>query len=216
MARQVSIPKARRSGLRFVPAQVDAYAGTSARTCNESPVRLFLLDVLVLIQNMRYLPWLFLPLYASNQDSELYVTSAALYDGIPLLTLCVLDVVLLPLSPVLLVLPVLVVLFAGISWAYVRWLLLLPTQGPRIVRSTLGLEINDPMHDFGDERWVFINGFCTGYIPLLQGGWSLAYERSRQVNLQRAIDSISKTFGRPVIGIHNERYSIAVYASIAC
>ena len=48
----------------------------------------------------------------------------------------------------------------------------------------------------------------------LASDWFLADERSRQVNMQRAIDNISRIFGRPVIGIHNERYSTTIYASI--
>ena len=163
MANPVSKPKkARRSGLRFLPTQIDPYAGTSSRAREESPVRLFLRDVLVLIQNLRYMPWLFLPLYVEDRDSELYITPAALHDGILLLSLVLLEVMLLPLSPVLLALPVLVVLFAGLSWGYVRSIILLPTQGPKIVRSVPGLNVDDQMNEFGDERWVFINGFLTG------------------------------------------------------
>ena len=57
----------------------------------------------------------------------------------------------------------------------------------------------------GLYQWVL-----HGVNPSLRSGLLPAYEISRHVNLQRAIDNISKTFGRPVVGIHSQRYSIAI------
>ncbi|KAL8810889.1 MAG: hypothetical protein Q9200_002237 [Gallowayella weberi] len=62
-----------------------------------------------------------------------------------------------------------------------------PTQGSRILYSAESISSPRTADQHPHERWVFINGICTG-----------------SSGLQANIDRLSLLFGRQVVGIHNQ------------
>ena len=65
------------------------------------------------------------------------------------------------------------------------------TQGPRIVHSKTSDATAELASAHQDERWLFVNGILTGHS-----------------GLQNNIDRLALTFGRHVVGIHNQSYGL--------
>ena len=176
--------------VRYIAPQMEPLSGTFTAAAAQSPSRLFLSDAAVLFTMLGYLPNIFLPPKRYKHSKEDYLTKTKLRDIILQCLLSLVEVVLLLVVPVgLLALPGLLSLaIMAVCWLLIS-LLMYPMQGPRVSYSkSIG---QDPASAFepSNERWVFVNGIMTGHN-----------------GLQENIDILSQTFGRPVVGIHNQRY----------
>ena len=102
------------------------------------------------------------------------------------------EIVLLFLMPVAMYLLPGGVFFLMFSLAYLLiYMLSWPMQGSRIVYSRMDDATITSAAKHENERWLFINSCITGL-------------RGLQLNINR----LSKTFGRPVTGIHNQTYGL--------
>ncbi|KAH0542853.1 hypothetical protein FGG08_002808 [Glutinoglossum americanum] len=63
------------------------------------------------------------------------------------------------------------------------------------------------MEQFGDERWLFINGIASRHVSSNALCELLLRDTSNHW-LQSNVDRVSSTFGRPVLGIHNRSYGL--------
>ncbi|KAL9610406.1 MAG: hypothetical protein Q9167_004889 [Letrouitia subvulpina] len=180
-----------KSSIEFIPPQMDPEASTSTRALRENPLSLLIKDTGILITVLPYLPFLFFPLKTADQSAELSTSKASIPSyAIPV------ALFIAELAGLLLAIPTFLVLPGGyfvallVVFCFGMFLLALPTQGPRIVHSVV---VNDDTAESlasrDDERWLFVNGIATGHS-----------------GLQENVDRISLTFGRPVVGIHNESY----------
>ena len=129
----------------------------------ESPVRLFVEDVLLLFRNLRLFPFVFLPATKHAQLPGVKKHTARVAYGwtvIAVLTLLE-SVVLIAVAPAFVLLPGLVFLAAaGICLALI-WVLAWTTWGTLVVESDAG---GVDSHDFHGEKWFFLNGITTRYV----------------------------------------------------
>ena len=192
--------------VRFIPAQRDAHAGSTTKALRESPAFGLIRDTRVLMGMLHYMPLIVFPFWTTDQSAELYPWSwLNIRDAVLQSLLAIIQALMIPLALVaILFSPVapgaLLVAMIAVPCAIV-YLIALPMHGPRIVSEQPKMDLNS----HPDERWLFINGCLTGYynlIPVheLQSNISL-----RHVGLQQNVNRLSKTFGRPVTGIHNQR-----------
>ena len=164
-------------------------SSTTTEADRESPCWLFVKDAGVLIKQLRYLPWVFIPLKTVHQDGELYLSFANIRENGLQVALFLLEIVLLLVAvPIFLLLPGIITTVAAVACCFLILGLTNPLQGPRIAYSKMNDEIIESANQHKHERWLFINGIATGHS-----------------GLQKNIDLLAKTFRRPVIGIHNQR-----------
>lgn len=167
-------------------------SSTTTEAERESPCRLFIKDAGVLIANLRYMPLLFMPSKTSNADSEMAMSAANTRDQVLQFLIFVLELLLLLLAiPALVVLPGIITALVVALCYMIIWAMTKPMQGPKIVYSKMDEATVESAKEHEHERWLFINGIATGHA-----------------GLQKNIDLLSKTFGRPVIGIHNQTYGM--------
>ncbi|KAI1016288.1 hypothetical protein LB504_009162 [Fusarium proliferatum] len=167
-----------------------------------TPLVLFLSDIKLFFQNFFYLPYLFIPLYPwkSGPFCEHYPCRENLID----ITIhCILSVTqlafivslfTLAFFPTFVYIGYIAVFFAVnelVCWHFNRGI---PRSG--LKSSEDGFTRTWPRHD--DEAWIFLNGICVGK------NW-----------FQKNIDRISRTFHRPVVGIHNRTAGV-VFDLIQC
>lgn len=147
----------------FIPAQMDGFASTSTEAARETPLRLILQDAGVLIQNIRYLPWIILPFKTSDSSAELYMSLSHARDNLIQCWLFFMEVVLLLLAvPATLFLPVWIAILAAFLCCLVVRAICLPLEGSRVVHSEMGREATMASKQHESERWLFINGCMTG------------------------------------------------------
>ncbi|MCJ1231582.1 hypothetical protein MMC12_008260 [Toensbergia leucococca] len=169
---------------------MDAFTGTTMQATRESPLRIFLRDVGVLITMLRYVPWIFLPLKAPKSRKELALSASNTRDVILQSWLFVMEMVILLLAiPAILLLPGSLTMCLAVMCCVCIKIVSLPMQGSRIVYSNMDAATILMTKQHEDERWLFVNGILAGHS-----------------GLQKNIDRLSQTFGRPVIGIHNQSY----------
>ncbi|KAL6718464.1 hypothetical protein ACLMJK_004555 [Lecanora helva] len=176
--------------VNYVPEQIDPMASLSVKTDLQSPLRLLLQNIGVLFTTFRYLPDAILPLKPQGPGNELYPDLAEIRYGILQGWLFLFEsVVFLSAIPITLVLP------GAISTAILSICCLIiylsskPMEGPLVLYSNLCAEMLALAEQHKDERWLFVNGIMVG-----------------RSGLQSNIDRIAETFGRAVIGIHNQTY----------
>ncbi|KAI4178709.1 MAG: hypothetical protein LQ346_007361, partial [Caloplaca aetnensis] len=181
------------ANIKFIPPQMGPITEYSVRALRSGPIWLLIKDAGVLMTALPYLPMIFLPMKKKNDNTKQSgsLRLRSFRDTTIQAILLILELILS-----ILFLPALVsfpgILFIGVALLSILIIRLIawPTQGPRIVESkvddkeTLRLSQQHP-----SERWVFINGICTG-----------------STGLQQNIDRLSLLFGRKVLGIHNESY----------
>ncbi|MCJ1310765.1 hypothetical protein MMC25_004432 [Agyrium rufum] len=178
--------------VEYIPSQMDALAASTTLAARENPMRLLLRDSAVLVRMLTYLPWVFLPIRSKDEDAELHPSLHKIRDVLLQIALTSFEALVLVLAPIaMLCSPGVITLGLGlIAWGII-WALAKPMQGPRIVYSKLDAKIADKAAEFADERWLFINGCFVGHH-----------------GLQENIDRLSRTFCRPMIGIHNQTYGL--------
>lgn len=175
--------------VKYIPSQMDTISAiTSTKAARENPVRLLFQDALVLLRMLKYMPWLILPFWTTVPDAELYMLSiGAVIDLFLQGLLFVLEAAILVMAPVLLlVLPASVSASVAVFTSLLIYVISRPMSGPRIVYSQMNEATTAGAEGYKDERWLFVNGCLVGH-------------RILQDNVNR----LAKTFGRPVIGIHN-------------
>ncbi|KAL6807989.1 hypothetical protein GGI42DRAFT_319436 [Trichoderma sp. SZMC 28013] len=167
-----------------------------------SPWHLFISDVNLFFSNILYIPLIFLPLYPwpSGSLDELYPSWENLFDITLHCILFVLQLTFLVTLPLLIFNPVSVYLVyisavlclnALICWHFNRSI---PEDGLPSTEDEYSRQWT--AHD--DEYWIFLNGICVGKH------W-----------LQNNIDRLSRTFHRPVVGVHNKTYGV-VFDLVQC
>ena len=149
--------------IRYIPPQMDLLAGSSARAARQSPVRLLIQDVGVLITMLPYLPYIFLPFKTDDPSAECYLSLEGARDILLQGWLLIMEASLLLISPfVLLALPgtlsVLAIAMCYLTVYLVTW----PLEGPDITYSNMDEDTEALAEQHGDERWLFINGTATG------------------------------------------------------
>ncbi|KAL8864268.1 MAG: hypothetical protein Q9174_007411, partial [Haloplaca sp. 1 TL-2023] len=189
------------SSIKFIPPQMGDIPKYTTRANRQDPLWLLLKDTFILIKNLRFVPLIFLPLKSevekqnaatqSPTGTKPKLFSSVLNSGIQIL-LGVLELILLILFiPALISLPgILFFALALLSFLLIK-LLAYPTQGPRILLSNMDTHTSQLASHHQDERWIFINGICTGTS-----------------GLQENIDRLSLLFGRSVTGVHNQSYGM--------
>ncbi|KAJ5762253.1 uncharacterized protein N7511_005635 [Penicillium nucicola] len=176
------------------PEELPRYTG--------SPWYLFLSDVRLFFRNILYLPYIFLPIapWPSGPLDELYPSLANILDVIFHSILFVLQLGFLLSLPFLIYVPFSLFVSYVVGVILLNLLLCqvlnrgIPKDG---LRSTED-EDSRSWRQHDDECWIFLNGICVGK------NW-----------LQNNVDRLSRTFHRPVIGVHN-RTSGVVFDIIQC
>ncbi|KAI4180715.1 MAG: hypothetical protein L6R41_007054, partial [Letrouitia leprolyta] len=162
------------------------------RATRDGPLWLLIKDIGVLATVLPYLPLVFFPIkkHGGNQDGHSRL--ASFRDNVIQALLFLVEIISLILFiPALIVLPgLLFIVFLGLC-VLIAQLIAWPTQGPRIVESTVSEASSHHLQQQPQERWVFINGICTG-----------------RTGLQENVNRISLLFGRKVQGIHNQSYGM--------
>ena len=147
----------------LIPAQMDAYAGTSLRASRESPVLLIIQDTITLIKMSGYLPWILLPLRPKNPTDEFSANLLNFRDWILQGILFIIEVVFLLLAPIAyFVLPGgASILLTAIVFGVI-WVITIPWQGSRVTVSQMDEATTIMAKGHKHERWLFINGCIVG------------------------------------------------------
>ena len=171
---------------------MDRLAGTFAIASRQSPLRLLMRDACVLVKMLPYSPLLVIPFRTSDKHAELYLNLGGLCDMVLQSWLFLDEIVLLFLVPVVMfLLPGSLFLLVSSLACVLIYVLSWPMQGSRIVYSKMDNATIASAVDYKHERWLFINGCLIGH-------------RGLQLNVNR----LTRTFGRPVTGIHNQTYGL--------
>ena len=149
--------------IKYIPSQMDPLAGASTSAARQDPIRLMIEDAGVLFRLRTYVPEIMSPFFTRNKDSELYPSLANLKVGILQTVLALIQVLFLVLGiPAFLWLPGGVFLAATACFCLACYLMTLPMQGPPINYSNMDTTTKVLAEQHKDERWVFVNGICTG------------------------------------------------------
>ena len=205
-AAECTRPSTMPTRVTFIPAQRDAHAGSTAKALRESPAFGLIRDTRVLMGMLHYMPLIVSPFSTTDETAELYPWSwLNIRDAVLQSLLAIIQALMILLAPVAILLSAVVpgallVAMIAVPCAIV-YVIALPMQGPRIVYEQPRMDLN--RHP--DERWLFVNGCLTGYYILIPVHESQSNISLRHVGLQQNVNRLSKTFGRPVTGIHNQR-----------
>lgn len=150
--------------IKFIPPQIDALASTNTEASRKNPLRLLMQDLGVLIQMLRYLPWIIIPFHTSNKNAELFISPTSILDIILNSWLFLFQSILFLVAvPAFFILPGGVLLLAATlcicSILVAAW----PMQGPRIAYSKMDEKTTAIAKQHESERWLFINGCVTGW-----------------------------------------------------
>lgn len=158
-----SPPPSRADGVTYIPTQMDPLAGASVRAARQDPIRLMIEDAAVLLRLLLYVPNIFAPFPTRDKDAELYPSLANAKVGFLQTLLALLQVLFLVTA-----IPAFVSLPGGIFLAVTAlgclacYLISWPMQGPPITFSNMDDSTKAQAEQHRDERWVFVNGICTG------------------------------------------------------
>ncbi len=149
--------------ISYIPPQMDPLARSSTGAARQSPLRLLIQDVGVLITMLPYLPYIFLPFNTKDPSSEFYLSLEGARDIVLQGWLFIMEASLLFMSPfVLLLLPgtlsVLAIAMCYLTVYLVTW----PLEGPDVTYSNMDEKTKALAEQHRDERWLFINGTATG------------------------------------------------------
>ncbi|KAM5383487.1 hypothetical protein ACJZ2D_002180 [Fusarium nematophilum] len=133
------------------------------------PFWLFVSDVKLFFRNLRYLPWIFLPLRTSSLSAELYPNRSNLIDIAFHSTLFVtqlgfiVSLVTLAFLPTWLYLGYITVFFLINELICSHFNIFIPPTG--LKSSEDYYSRNWKKHP--DEAWIFLNGICVGQVYLI-------------------------------------------------
>ena len=156
-------PLAMVDGVKYIPSQMDPLASATVKAARQDPTRLMIEDTVVLLRLLRYVPKTLAPFFTKNKDAELYMSLANAKIGFLQTLLALIQIMFL-----VLVIPAFVSLPGGIFSAATAlfclacYLITLPMQGPAINFSNMDSYTKTLAEQHRNERWVFVNGICTG------------------------------------------------------
>lgn len=149
--------------VKYIPSQMDPLGGATAKAARQDPIRLMFEDVIVLLRLFLYVPKTLLPFLTGEKDAELYPCLANVKVGFLQTLLALIQVPFLVLFiPAFLFLPGGVFLAVTALCCLACYLITLPMQGPPIIVPNLDDMTKALAEQHKDERWVFVNGICTG------------------------------------------------------
>ncbi|KAL8677803.1 MAG: hypothetical protein Q9186_005810 [Xanthomendoza sp. 1 TL-2023] len=190
----LSSPFAIMASIKFIPHQMGPVTQYSTRALRSGPLWLLIKDAGILLTVLPYLPLLFFPRNTAAYDDREKGTSKfkSRRDSAIQCLLCLLEALLLVLFiPALISLPTILFIAAALLSILLLGLIAWPAQGPRILHSAESNTATPTADQHPHERWLFINGICTG-----------------SSGLQANIDRLSLLFGRQVLGIHNQSFGL--------
>jgi hypothetical protein len=177
-----------------------------------SPWKLFISDSLLFLRWSPYLINIVLPLWPwpSHSLDELYPSLANIYD------ILLHTILVVAQSFFLISLPFLITVPFGFYIFYIGLFLALNTAVCKLLNGKIpedGLKSTEDDHSeawrrHDDESWIFLNGVAVGCVTIgvFQSLRNLLRRHHRKHWLQSNIDRISRTFHRPVVGVHNRTY----------
>ena len=149
--------------VKYIPSQMDPLAGATAGAARQDPIRLMIEDLIVLLRLRLYVPKLFSPFSTRCRDDELYICLANVKVGFLQTVLALIQLLFLVMViPAFVSLPGGVFLGATILCCLACYLITLPMQGPPMNCSNMDDWTKALAEQHMDERWVFVNGICTG------------------------------------------------------
>ncbi|KAL8700840.1 MAG: hypothetical protein Q9201_005233 [Fulgogasparrea decipioides] len=180
------------ANIKVIPPQMGNVSKYTTRALRQGPLWLLFKDTIILITVLPYLPLLFFPLKSKNGSDQSQWSFASILGNIVQALLCLVETVLLvAVFPALISIPAILFVAAAIASVLLIKLIAWPTQGPRVIKSKMDADTLKLAMEHKDERWIFINGICTG-----------------SSGLQQNVDRLSLLFGRSVVGIHNQSYGM--------
>ncbi|KAI4248989.1 MAG: hypothetical protein LQ352_005773 [Teloschistes flavicans] len=176
-----------KTNIKFIPPQMADPSKYTTQANRQGPLWLLLKDTGILLSVLPYLPLVFWPLKSKNGDHE-KTSWASIRDLLIQGLLFIVETIMMILFiPAFIALPGILFLAVLVACCLLVKLIAWPTQGPRIVQSNMSSETLRESSNHPHERWIFINGICTG-----------------SSGLQENVDRLSLLFGRSVLGIHNQ------------
>ena len=149
--------------IKYIPSQMDPLAAACTKAARKDPIRFMIEDTGVLLKLFLYVPKTISPFFTRDKDAELYLSRANITVGILQTVLAVIQVLFLVLViPAFVLLPGGVFLAATALFCLACYLLTLPMQGPPINFSNMDDSTKTLAEQHKNERWVFVNGICTG------------------------------------------------------
>ena len=149
--------------VKYIPPQMDPLAGASVTAAHQDPIRFMLQDAGVLFRLLRFVPKIFLPFFTRDKDAELYLSLANIKVGFLQILLAIIQMLFLVMViPASVSLPGSVFLAATVLCCLACYLVTLPIQGAPINYSNMDDSTKALAEQHKNERWVFVNGICTG------------------------------------------------------
>ena len=163
-------PLTRGDGVKYIPSQMDPIAGATAAAARQDPIFLMIQDLGVLFRLLRFVPKILSPFSAEDKNDELYLSAANVKVGFLQALLALIQLLFLVMVvPAFVSLPGGVFLAATVLCCLACYILTLPMQGPPILFSKLDDSTKILAERNKNERWVFVNGICTGSdAPILR------------------------------------------------
>jgi hypothetical protein len=178
--------------VKFIPPQTDLLSGTSTEASRSNPIRLLFRDTRVLLGLLGHLAYIVMPMRTKDKSAEMYPSARTVLDFLLMTWLSLAELVLLFYFPAaILFLPGFVSMTGFALACLLLYLISWPLQGTRVVYPDMDEAAIDSAKKHENERWLFINGCITSHS-----------------GLQSNVNRLTKTFGRPVIGIHNQTYGL--------
>ena len=149
--------------IKYIPSQMDPLAGASTQAARQDPIGLMVEDAGVLFRQYRFIPNIISPFFTGEKDQEFYLSLENVKVGFLQAVLALIQVLFL-----LLVIPAFVWLPGGVFLAATAlcclacYLITLPMQGPPYNHSNMDDVTTTLAKQHKNERWVFVNGICTG------------------------------------------------------
>ena len=149
--------------VKYIPSQMDPLAGATTRAAHHGPIRLMIEDAGVILRLFSYVPRMFAPFFTKDKDAELYPCLTNVKVGLLQTMLA-----LIQMLCVVVVIPAFVLLPGGLFLAAIAlcclacYLITLPMQGPPMNFSKMDELTKTLAEQHKNERWVFVNGICTG------------------------------------------------------
>ena len=150
--------------IKYIPSQIDPFVGASTRAAHrQNPIRLMVKDTGVLLRSFSFIPNIVSPLITRDKDSELYPSLENVKIGLLQALLALIQsLFLVVVIPAFLLLPGAVFLGGTALCCLTCYLITLPMQGPSINFANMDDATRALAAQHEDERWVFVNGICTG------------------------------------------------------
>ena len=156
-------PLAMADSVRYIPSPMDPLTGAATRASRQDPMKLMIEDAGVLLRLFLYVPKIVSPFFTKEKDAEFYMSFANVKVGILQTLLALVQALfLIMVVPAFVLLPGGVFLVATAFLCLACYLMTLPMQGPPINYSNMDAATKDLAEQHKNERWVFVNGICTG------------------------------------------------------